>query len=63
MEGQLGAIEEGKLADMVLLSRNPLEDIANTEKVVGVFVNGRYFDHAQIGKLLAGVEAAARRHP
>jgi imidazolonepropionase-like amidohydrolase len=63
MEGQLGAIEEGKLADMVLLSRNPLEDIANTQKVVGVFVNGRYFDQAQIAKMLAGVEEAASRHP
>jgi len=63
MEGQLGTIEEGKLADMVLLSANPLEDIANTEKVAGVFVNGRYFSHPQIEKMLRGVQAAARRHP
>jgi imidazolonepropionase-like amidohydrolase len=63
MAGQLGAIEEGKLADMVLLSANPMEDIANTEKIAGVFVNGRYFSHSQIEKLLRGVEAAARGRP
>jgi imidazolonepropionase-like amidohydrolase len=63
MEGQLGAIEEGKLADMVLLSANPVEDIANTEKIAGVFVNGRYFSHPQIANMLRGVEARARGRP
>jgi imidazolonepropionase-like amidohydrolase len=63
MEEELGTVEKGKLADLVLLSANPLDDIANTRKIVGVFVNGRYFYHAEIEKMLAGVEAAARRQP
>ena len=61
LENQLGAIEKGRLADLVLLSANPLEDIANTQKIAGVVVNGRYFSRAELDQMLGRVEAAARR--
>ena len=60
MEDRLGTIEKGKLADMVLLDANPLEDIRNTQKISGVVANGRYFSRADLDKMLAGVEAAAK---
>jgi imidazolonepropionase-like amidohydrolase len=60
MEDRLGTIEKGKLADLVLLDANPLDDIRNTQKITGVIVNGRYLSRTDLDKILAGVIAAAR---
>ena len=60
MDDRLGTIEKGKLADMVLLDANPLDDIRNTQKIAAVIVNGRYLSRAELDKMLAGVEAAAK---
>ncbi|HXJ90939.1 MAG TPA: amidohydrolase family protein [Candidatus Binatia bacterium] len=61
MEDRLGTIEKGKLADLVLLNANPLDEIANTRKIEAVIVNGRYLPRAQLDKMLAAVEKAASR--
>ena len=59
MEDRLGTIQKGKLADLVLLDANPLDDIRNTQKIAGVVANGRYFSRADLDKLLADAETAA----
>jgi imidazolonepropionase-like amidohydrolase len=56
LEDRLGTIEKGKLADLVLLDANPLDDIRNTQKIEAVVVNGRFLSRAELDKMLAGVE-------
>jgi imidazolonepropionase-like amidohydrolase len=63
MEEQAGTVEQGKFADLVLLSANPLENIANTQKIAAVIANGRYYRRADLDKVLRVVETEAHRQP
>lgn len=44
LDAQLGSIEPGKLADLIVLDRDPLADIRNTNSVRYTMVNGRLYD-------------------
>jgi len=52
LQNSLGTVATGKLADLVLLDANPLEDIRNTQKISGVFLRGRYFNRQTLDGLL-----------
>ena len=43
-----GTIESGKRADLVLLTANPLADIANVSKIDGVMVRGKWLSRGEI---------------
>jgi imidazolonepropionase-like amidohydrolase len=60
-EKELGTVEKGKIADLMLLEANPLEDIRNTTKINSVVVNGRLLDRKTLDRLLAELEAAAKK--
>jgi len=57
MQDEMGTIDTGKKADLVLLDANPLDDIANTRRISAVVSKGRYYS---LETLLEGVAASHR---
>jgi hypothetical protein len=51
-QNELGTVAVGKLADLVLLDANPLDDISNTRKINTVVANGRLLQRKDLDKLL-----------
>jgi imidazolonepropionase-like amidohydrolase len=56
---QYGVIEPGRVADMVLLDANPLDDIRNTRRISAVILGGKYYSRSELDKTLAQVAQAA----
>src|SRR6185503_12891646 len=59
---EVGTVEKGKKADLVLLEANPLENISNTKRINSVIVNGRLFPRASLDKMLKDAERAANKN-
>lgn len=58
----LGTVESGKLADLVLLNANPLEKIENTQKIYAVIAGGQLYDRAAITRLMNLAEERASKN-
>jgi imidazolonepropionase-like amidohydrolase len=55
-QATVGTVTTGKRADLVLLEANPLTDIANSSRIAGVMVNGRWLPRADIDARLAAAK-------
>lgn len=64
-EGRMGTVEEGKVADLLLLNANPLENIRNTTRIEAVVLDGRLLTREKLDRILEGVRryAAASDDP
>jgi hypothetical protein len=58
-QDSLGTIEEGKIADLILLEGSPLSSIANTRKISSVFFNGQYYDRRKLDTILNNLRMLA----
>ena len=55
-----GSIDAGKSADLVLLNKNPLDDIENTQAIEGVMLKGEWLDRKKLDGLLNEVEMSVQ---
>jgi imidazolonepropionase-like amidohydrolase len=62
-ENDLGTVEKGKIADLVLLDANPLDEIGNTKRIAAVVSAAKFYSRAALDRMLAKVEAVANREP
>ena len=56
MDADIGSIEKRKLADLVIMDANPLEDIRNTDKISHVMINGRLYEAGSLKEVHSGDE-------
>ncbi|MGC2401479.1 MAG: amidohydrolase family protein [Acidobacteriaceae bacterium] len=54
-----GTVQTGRIADLVLLQANPLDNIANTRKIAGVIADGHYLSSTDLEQLRARLKLLA----
>jgi imidazolonepropionase-like amidohydrolase len=58
---RLGSVSEGKIASMVLVRANPLEDINNAQQIESLFMRGKYFSREDLDQLLDEAKELAQQ--
>ncbi|WP_299046827.1 amidohydrolase family protein [uncultured Polaribacter sp.] len=48
---EIGSLKKGKLADLIVLDKNPLEDIKNSNSVIYTMVNGRLYNVSTMNEI------------
>ena len=48
LDKELGTLEVGKVASLLVLNANPLDDILNTRKIASVYIQGKEVDRAAL---------------
>jgi imidazolonepropionase-like amidohydrolase len=51
METEIGSIKVGKIADLIVIDGNPLENLQDTENVIYTMINGRLYDSAKMNEV------------
>ncbi|WP_417623118.1 amidohydrolase family protein [Parasphingorhabdus sp.] len=59
MDADIGSVESGKLADLVVLDADPTADIRNSDKIYRVMLNGHLYDPATMNETVTGTRKRA----
>ena len=60
LESEYGSVDAGKVADLILLDGNPLDDVRNSQRIAAVIFNGNLYDRDALDNIRTHVKRRAR---
>lgn len=61
IDASYGSITKGKIADILLLDANPLQDIHNTKRIAGLVLHGKWLSHQKLEESVEAVKVLNRQ--